>query len=462
MRYLVLTLILLGAGCAASTPIAPPLVPDKPVLPGVDSVRVQMAWELAAESFARDAAKAARISTEARRLAHLADSLLGPAPVVQTRDTVKALAAFNAGADVLDRLSEADSLQALELLEEAADKFEQALDADAFDDEASRWLAHVYEVLAERFRREDAIQDQLRVLHRLVARNQDRHDYIALLAAAQEQQQTNEAGIAAGALWERAALVLLDDVDIGLIQVPDSAALFAYHIRASRAFVLSNHSLLAQESLYRARSWQRTAEERALVHADSIWLAWDDGNLSARKRFDVLLNEVAGNPGAAVEGLTALLADVREWDARIDVRHQLALAQYASGAEEHAAASMQDLVAEVPGRQALVDDYAVMTYNLAQTLRNAGDLKRALAYLLQSASLDASTAARAAFDASILLRNNVDAAIKYARMAEARIDALGIGERNALTRYLAELYRRSGDRERAKAYIDRLHAFQAN
>ncbi len=462
MRYLVFTLVLVGAGCAASTPIVSPLAPDKPTLPGVDSARVQMAWELAAESFARDAAQAARLSEEARRLAQLADSLLGPAPVAQSRDTVKALEAFNAGAEALNRMSEADSLQALELLEEAAEKFEQALDADAYDDEASRWLARVYEILAERFRREDAIQDQLRVLHRLVARNQDRHDYIALLAAAQEQQHTEEAGIAAGALWERAALVLLDDVDIGPIQVPDSAVLFAYHIRASRAFVQSDHSLLAHESLNSARSWQRTAEERALVHADSVWLAWDDSNLSARKRFDVLLNEVADNPGAAVEGLTALLADVRERDARIDVRHQLALARYASGAEEHAAASMQDLVAEAPGRQALVDDYAVMSYNLAQSLRQAGDLERALAYLLQSASLNAPIAARAAFDASILLRNNLDAAIKYARLAEARLDALGGSERNALTRYLAELYRRSGDRERAKVYIDRLHASQGN
>ncbi len=462
MRYLFLTLVLLGTGCAVSTTIVPPVQPDQPTLPGVDSVRVQTAWELAAESFARDAAQATRLSVEAHRLALLADSLLGRAPVAQTRDTVKALMAFNAGADVLDRLSEADSLQALKLLEEAAEKFEQALDADAFDDEASRWLAHVYEILAERFLRDGAIQDQLRVLHRLVARNQDRHDYIALLAAAQEQLQTKEAGIAAGALWERAALVLLDDVDIGLTLVPDSAVLFAYHIRASRAFVLSDRSLLAQESLNSARSWQRTAAERALVHADSIWLAWDDGNLSARKRFDILLSDVAGNPEAAVEGLTALLADVHRWDARIDVRHQLALAHYASGAEEHAAASMQNLVAEAPGRQALIDDYAVMTYNLAQTLRNAGDLKSALAYLLQSASLDARTAARAAFDASILLRNNLEAAIKYARMAEARIDALGGSERHALIRYLAELYRRSGDREQAKIYIDRLHASQGN
>ena len=465
MRYLFLTLVLLSAGCAVSTTIVSPVQPDQPdqpTLPGVDSVRVQTAWELAAASFARDAANAERISAEARRLAHLADSLLGPAPVAQTRDTVQALAAFNAGADVLSRLPEADSLQALALLEEAAENFEQALDADAFDDEASRWLAHVYEILAERFQREGAIQDQLRILHRLVARNQDRHDYIALLAAAQEQLPAKEAGMAAGALWERAALVLLDDVDLGLIQVPDSAVLFVYHIRASRAFVLSDRSLLAQESLNSARFWQRTAAEHALVHADSIWLAWDDGNLSARKRFDVLLSEVAGDPGAAIEGLTALLANVRGWNAHIDVRHQLALAHYASGAEEHAASSMQNLVVEAPGRQALVDDYAVMTYNLAQTLRHAGDLRGALAYLLQSASLDAHTAARAAFDASILLRNNLEAAIKYAHMAETRIDALGGSERSALIRYLAELYRRSGDRERAKIYIDRLRVLQVN
>ena len=122
MRYLVLTLVLVGAGCAASTPIVSPLAPDKPILPGVDSVRVQMAWELAAQSFARDAAQAARLSEDARRLAHLADSLLDQVPVAQTRDTVKALEAFNVGADALNRMPEADSLQALELLEEAAEK----------------------------------------------------------------------------------------------------------------------------------------------------------------------------------------------------------------------------------------------------------------------------------------------------------------------------------------------------
>ena len=74
--------------------------------------------------------------------------------------------------------------------------------------------------------------------------NQDRHDYIALLAAAQEEIPTEASGMTAGALWERAAQVALDDAGDGVEgQAPDSAALFAYHVRASRAFVVANRGI---------------------------------------------------------------------------------------------------------------------------------------------------------------------------------------------------------------------------
>ena len=283
--------------------------------------------------------------------------------------------------------------------------------------------------------------------------NQDRHDYIALLAEAQEEIPTEASGMTAGALWERAAQVALDDAEMGLRATPDSAALFAYHVRASRAFVVANRSLLARASLSSAQVWQRTEQERALIHADSIWLAWDDGNLTARKRFDVLLSEVSVNPEKAADGLLDLLESVQNPDARIQVRHQLALARYASGSEEQSVRLMQALVREDPHQKKLAEDYAVMTYNLAQQLRRGGDLRGALAYLLQCASLDAQIAARAAFDAALLLRNNLDAAIRYAHIAEARIDTLDHDIRNALFRYLAELYRRNGDRHRAREYI---------
>ncbi|MXZ16802.1 MAG: hypothetical protein F4069_00890 [Rhodothermaceae bacterium] len=453
MRIFSFTLVLLVAGCSVPPRIVEPLEPASPMLPGVDSTQIQMAWQLAEASFARDAEAAARAAEEGRRLAALADSLLPPVPVSQVRDTARALVLFHAGVDLLEQYSDADSLQALELLKNAVAKFEEALVADAFDDEARQWLARLYQTLAERFQQTGAIQDQLRVLQRLVMWNQDRHDYIALLAAAQEEIPTEASGMTAGALWERAAQVALDDAEMGLRATPDSAALFAYHVRASRAFVVANRGLLARASLSSAQIWQRTKQERALIHADSIWLDWDDGNLTARKRFDVLLSEVSVNPEKAADGLLDLLESVQNPDARIQVRHQLALARYASGSEEQSVRLMQALVREDPHQKKLAEDYAVMTYNLAQQLRRGGDLRGALAYLLQCASLDAQIAARAAFDAALLLRNNLDAAIRYAHMAEARIDTLDQDERNALFRYLAELYRRNGDRHQAREYI---------
>ncbi len=462
MRIFAFTLVILTAGCSVPPRIVEPPTPASPMLPGVDSTQIQMAWQLAEASFARNAEAAARAAEEGRQLAALADSFLLSAPVSQVRDTARAVELFHAGVDLLGQYSEVDSIQALELLKNAAAKFEEALEADAFDDEARQWLARVYQNLAERFQQTGAIQDQLRVLQRLVMWNQDRHDYIALLAAAQEGIPTKASGMTAGALWKRAAQVALDDVEMGLREAPDSATLFVYHVRASRAFVMANRSSLARMSLSSARAWQRTEQERALIHADSIWLAWDNGNLTARKRFDVLLSEVSINPEKAAYGLLDLLENVQDPDAQIQVRHQLALAKYASGAEEQAVRLMQALVAEDPHQKTLAEDYAIMTYNLAQKLRRKGDLRDALAYLLQCASLDAQITARAAFDAALLLRNNLDAATQYAHMAEARMETLEQNERSALFRYLAELYRRNGDRERARKYIEYLADSQKN
>lgn len=462
MRIITFTIVFLVTGCSAPQMMVESSELVRSVLPGVDSTQIETAWRLAEESFARDAEEAVRAAATGRELAALADSFLKPVQVSSVRDTVKSLASFNAGADMLGQVSEADSLHALEYLESAAVSFEEALEADAFDDDARQWLAHVYRTLAERFQRSGAMEERLRVLQHLVTLNQDRHDYIALLAAAQEGLQTKASRMAAGALWERAALIALDDVDMGLRQFPDSTALFAYHVRASRAFALAGRGLLARESLHSARIWERTEEERALIDADSLWLAWDDGNLSARKRFDALLTEASTNPENATGGLLLLLEDVRSSEARIEVRHQLALARYASGADRHAIELMHALVMEVPHQKKLVEDYAVMAYNLAQVLRGEGDLRGALAYLLQCAALDAQIAARAAFDAALLLRNNLDESIKYAHMAEANLDTLDRSERSILTQYLAELYRRSGDRERAREYIERLTDLQKN
>ena len=63
---------------------------------------------------------------------------------------------------------------------------------------------------------------------------------------------------------------------------------------------------------------------------------------------------------------------------------------------------------------------------------------------------------KAAFQAAQLLRNNLDAAMERALAAEDRLEHLSEPERESLFRYIAELYRRKGDRESAKRYVQRL------
>ena len=461
MRISFLLLVLVMSACSTQQVITESTSTPNEELAGVDSLRIMTAKKLVEASFPKDPTQAIQLSKQGQELVHLVDQLLRPAPESWTRDTSLAIASFNAGAEMLTKLSEADSLQALAWLEQAAIKFEEALMADAFDDQARQWLSRVYETLAERFRQSGVLTQQIEVLERLVMWNQDRHDYIALLAAAQEDLQSPSSVMVAGALWERAARIALDDVDLGYSVVYDSTSLFTYYVRASRAFGMADRSGLAMQSLLQAKPWVTTNSDRHLIQADSAWLAWDHGNLPARKRFDDLLTEASIHPFNTITGLTDLLGDVQSTDAQSDVKHQLALVKYASGEEDQAVELMQQLHIEAPHLKSITDDYAIMTYNLSQKLRDQGNLEGALAYLLQCASLDSHLSARAAFDAALLLRNNLDAATNYAHMAEDRRDRLDHDEHTALVQYLAELYRRAGNRERARKYLNQFSDLQA-
>jgi len=450
------TLVVFASACSVQQVVMDSTVPSKPELSGVDSVRIHTAWTLAEESFPADEESAAQLARQGQELVKLADQFLKDPPKSMVRDTVGALEFFNAGSEMLAQLSEADSMQALDLLEAAAIKFEGALMADAFDDEARLWLARVYKTLAERFQASGAVQEQLRVLERLVMWNHDRHDYVALLAAAHEGVHISASAMTAASLWERAALIALDDVDIGLRSFPDTTSLFAYYVHASRAFVMADQGQFAMQSLEKAKPWQRTDTQKSLLHADSVWLMWDGGNLTARKIFDDLMEEATIHPSKTADGLKKLLNDLQTSDARLEVQHQLALITYRMGLEESAVELMQELYTQYPSHQHITEDYAIMTYNLSQKQREGGDIKGALAYLLQCISLNATIATRAAFDVALLLRNNLEAAIKYAHVAEKRQKTLSDQEQVILIQYLAELYRKSGDRDRAKVYLNKL------
>lgn len=470
-RTFVLLWMLVTIGCrtAALTMTVeenPPATPAAP--PGVDSLIATYAVALAGESFARDETEAGRLAADGRRFAQMADSLLGlhsRAQVSILRDSVKATEYYNEGADALEAWDKIvdDSSKALDLLQQAASAFEAALDADPFDSETQYWLGHVYQLQAEHYNLHESAQAATSVLQKLVSLHQNRHDYIGLLARNYDRVATQPTSLLAGSLWERAALVAVDDAALdpdGQI-VADSAAIFVYLLRSSRSFSEANQANQALRVLDIAALWAAAADEIELVEGERSWLMWDGANLQTRITYDRILEQASRVPQKAARELEELLADVKTPAARVDVKHQLTLAWYGSGRQSDALELMHDLWqsrAEMATEQVggIRSDYAVMAYNLAQRQRQRGNLTGALTYLLQCEQLDAPLSARAALQAAQLLSNNPEAALDRAMAAERRINDLSRDDQARLLRYTVELHRRLGDRDRAREYFERL------
>ena len=83
---------------------------------------------------------------------------------------------FNDGAKALEEWTVAgsDSVEAGQLLNEAAREFEAALEADPFDAEVRYWLAHVYELQIEQFNLKASTAAAIQVAGKLVTLHQNR------------------------------------------------------------------------------------------------------------------------------------------------------------------------------------------------------------------------------------------------------------------------------------------------
>ena len=466
-------------GCRSTQPVvAPPPPPPPPPLvqwAGVDSAIAQSAHALADLALVPLSGQAAARAAAARGrgLAHLADSLLGPTGTfalpagpdtlsMATRNA--AIRAFNDGAAALSASAAAsDSSRAAALLADAAGAFQEALATNPFDEDAHYWLSRVYEVQADALGRAGAVDDAIALLRRLVSMHNQRHDYLALLAEAYERAGTPDGALAAGALWERAAQAARDDDAMGGA-VLDSAAVFAYLGRSSRAFVAGHDGALALAALDSAAPFASTGEDFDYLRAEREWITWDGGVIPTRMRFDSLLALAAAEPAGAVAGLQLLAGQVGTRRALVEVRHDLALLLYQAGRVDdglHLLAALWEAVRSgdgvSPARvQRVREDYGVMAFNIGVARHGAGELRAALGYLMQSEATGFSQAARAAFEVSRLLHNDAAAALDAALRAEVGIAQLEADEQRALLRHIIELYRRMGDRAQAQEYVRKL------
>lgn len=474
-----------GTVAGDSTPVVPR--PSVVSFAGVDSTVAQAAAALADSSFVdrERQEQATQHTSEGRTLVTAADSLLGleeglaflkkPAGPDTTSAAAQAAAieAFNQGARTLEGYAEADSLQAAELLKQAQTHFEQALQFNPFDVEARYWLSRVYHLRASHLGTYNEHEQALGILRRLAQMHQDEHGIFAALATTHEHLgQWRQAAV----LWQRAARTTLDDEAFDLIgdHQPDPSLLMNYYLRSERAYVEEGDSKAALDALDAAEAWVEEGEDRAFIADERAWILWDDGNLVTRKRWDALLSLSQSEPASAIEGMEALLDRLASRQAYVEVRHRLGLLYYETQQEERAAGSLQALwqdvkhsAEEAEGGSASIqlslierirEDYGTVAYTLSHARYQQGDLRASLAYLLQSEETGCSLAAKAAFEAALLLKNNIEKALEAAHWAEARLAQLEGKEQKDLFRFMVELYRRRGDRGKALYYAEKYRA----
>lgn len=163
----------------------------------------------------------------------------------------------------------------------AAARFATALKANPFDEDAHYWLARVYELQADALGRVGATDAAIAALQKLVSIQGHSPGYIPLLAEAHERQETPELTLAAGALWQRASEVEINDSELDSEgdATLDSAAVFTHYARRSRVFAQALRNDLALMALDAAAAWTTHKDDQAYVNVERRWILWDDGNL---------------------------------------------------------------------------------------------------------------------------------------------------------------------------------------
>ena len=482
--YICIVTVLLLMACKNTAPIVvtPATVEElvELAIPGVDSLIMSMARDLSQESFVPPVSErqADSLIVASHTLIAVTDSLLSPQeryqfplPATDTTSTSSrnaSIVAFNTAAALLQQYAqEGATSQTAAILARADSLLVQAVRLNPFDDEARLWLARVIEMQAANMDNTARNSEAIRHFQRLVELHQDRHDYVAYLAAAVEREGTEEAGNTAGVLWQRASTVAQDDALLSPdpARVADSAAVFNYLARAGRAYIQGNNSAGAMESLTSAGPWSTSPETDAFLDGERAWVRWDNGNLLTRKKWDDILALSATDPAEAVQQARALLPNISRNAAGAEVRHHAALLEYTTGETTAAITALQSLwhtlsaapLSDTALTRRIGEDYSTLAYNLGQEHRDSAP-EMALGYFLQAETLGGPVAARASIQVALLLKNNLSAALEAALRAESQISSLTLEEKRQLYRFLLDLHRRAGDRDGAARYIEKFRA----
>jgi tetratricopeptide (TPR) repeat protein len=348
-----------------------------------------------------------------------------------------------------------------DLLQAAQTAFEEAIQANPYDDATRSRLAQVYRLRGERLGQEQAYDKAIEMYEKLARLQQDSPSlFVALANLYYDTEQYRESAVN----YRKARKAYVTSVELSLedsTQV-DSTRLYQYAQAEANAYRFARNAERALAAYREAKAVAATSAQRTTMQNWIDWVNWDDGNISASFARDSLKGLAAeGKAEAAAEGFRSLKARLQTASARYEVDWRLAQAEYQMGKRKQAADRMQRLVNQLDvkgdgtpadsSHQRYLDAYGTICLNMGRRMRRE-DLRAALKYYKQSAEVAWERRSLAELEVGRLLRNDVEASIRYLERALSRDGTLETENQLRLYRTLVNQHRRLGHREEARTY----------
>ncbi|MDZ7765857.1 MAG: tetratricopeptide repeat protein [Melioribacteraceae bacterium] len=299
-------------------------------------------------------------------------------------------------------ISEEDLERYSELVTNAIQSFEKALQINPFDSQTRLLLAQLYGTKASRLNQEQDHKKAIDVLEKLVRVEKGEHSvYYALgenyyLVGNYELAAQN---------FEKAIELLHETIPLTdyyyenqTYSSEDSTRAFNYGFYAGDSYIELFRADEAIQAFENAREYAQTDNDIAAIESQIDFINWDDGNILGSMRRDSIAALANNNELEQAEsGFLELKDQLKTQEAKDEIEWRLGVVQYQLGKEEQAADRLLALIQRTetnedgnpidPDYQRYFNDFGAIMYNIGMNHLNENNNRMALNYFNQSTKI---------------------------------------------------------------------------
>lgn len=362
--------------------------------------------------------------------------------------------------------AEADSTEAArardrqsELLSNAQSELEAALTANPFNAQARLLLAQLHHMRATRLKDQDDLSEAISQFEIMTVQEKGEHFLFYQLGVAYREAERWRDAEDAFSKAERVLQSVGKLTPGASLTAADSSVWYEYLFSQGDAQARQNRSRDALESFESARSVASTVAELNQLDGYVMFIDWDGGNIGASEMRDSLLAVPSGaDLDALSEGWSVLLSRLQTQPARDEIDWRIAILDTRRNLPDQAAERLRRLYGRIDVvvqpldslQTQYIEDYGIVCFNRGREFEDLLDRRTALKYFLQASEISWSQQANAYLQVVGLLQNNVDMAIRFARLGLEASPSTGV--RNNLFEWLVTLNGRAGLINEAREY----------